>query len=224
VRQAVVVSHPGQVPGEGAIVGYVVPHAGKSVATTRELRAFVQEILPSPMVPAAFVSVPALPVTATGKVDRGALRALGSLAREPERPFVPPRTPVEKALAILWADVLSHTEIGAEDGFLELGGHSLSAMRLLARIREVFDVELPMETLLSEPRLSSLAVAIERAFLEKTEAVTDGGVTAIPEDDAGKPSPGVAAGECAHAELPSRSPEAPFHRGPLTEVAGDAPR
>jgi len=128
------------------------------------LRRFLAARLPSFMVPAAFLVLPELPLTANGKVDRRALARLaesgGTLARPAEAAWVAPRNPVEELLAELWAEVLGIPQIGAHDDFFALGGHSLLGVRLLSRVRDTFGVELPVRALFTHPTLAGLAEAL----------------------------------------------------------------
>ncbi|HEX3130822.1 MAG TPA: amino acid adenylation domain-containing protein [Thermoanaerobaculia bacterium] len=135
------------------LVAYVVPKADKQP----ELRQFLEPLLPAPLIPSAFVFLPKLPLTANGKVDRSALPAPEVRAMKSR----PPAGPVEELLAGLWEGVLGAKRVGAEDDFFDLGGHSLLATRLVSRIREVFQVELPLADLFQEPTVAAVAVRIE---------------------------------------------------------------
>ena len=142
------------------LVGYLVSRAGQAPAL-EELRGWLQERLPEYMVPEVLVLLEQLPLTATGKLDRQALRA-----RELERPalatgYVAPRSELEALLAGLWAEVLRLERVGIHDNFFALGGHSLLLTHLVARIREVLRVELPLRTLFDAPTIASLAIHIE---------------------------------------------------------------
>ncbi len=130
----------------------------------RELRGFLAERLPPFMVPAAFVPLPAFPLTPNGKVDRRALASLAAgapAAARPDVPFVAPRTTVEGVVAALWADLLGLDRVGVHDSFFELGGHSLLAARAAARLRELLGVEVPLRVLLERPTAAGVAAAVE---------------------------------------------------------------
>ncbi|HSK78180.1 MAG TPA: amino acid adenylation domain-containing protein, partial [Thermoanaerobaculia bacterium] len=151
VREAVVVAS-GQ-----RLVAYV---AGD--VAVEDLRRPLSERLPDYMVPAAFVTLAELPLTANGKVDRKALPA-------PERQSAPeahlaPRTPVEEVLAGIWAEVLGLEQVGADGHFFDLGGHSLLATRVMSRLRAAFGVEMPLRDLFAAPRLADLALRVEEAL------------------------------------------------------------
>ncbi|HEX2091791.1 MAG TPA: amino acid adenylation domain-containing protein, partial [Longimicrobiaceae bacterium] len=153
--------------GEKRLVGYVVPEGGRPSAA--ELRAHLELHLPAYMVPGAFVELDALPLTPHGKLDRRALPAPGTVARESR---VAPRTPVEEILGGIWAEVLGIEQVGATDDFFELGGHSLVAMRVISRIRATLGVELPLRALFETPTVAGLAgrVATVRREGPGTEA------------------------------------------------------
>ncbi len=148
-------------PGDRRLVAYVVPEEEPSPAG--ELRRFLKEKLPEYMVPSAFVTLEALPLTPNGKVDRGALPSPDWTRPELERAFVAPRTPVEEVLSGIWAQVLGVEQIGVHDNFFELGGHSLLAIQLVSRLREAFQVELPLRDLFKSPTIAALAASVEAA-------------------------------------------------------------
>jgi aryl carrier-like protein len=110
------------------------------------------------MVPSHFVALDALPLTPHGKVNRAALPPPGRAGAE--RRVVAPRTPIETALSEIWAEVLGCGPVGVEDDFFDLGGDSLLAMRLLARLRIAFRVDVPLRALFEAPRLAELATLI----------------------------------------------------------------
>ena len=111
------------------------------------------------MVPSAFVTLEALPLTANGKVDRKALPA-SQLARRAT--VVEPRTRVEMQLLNIWQRALERTDFGVRDNFFELGGHSLLAVRLFALIERVFGRRLPVSALFQAPTIERLGQRLER--------------------------------------------------------------
>ncbi len=168
VAQAVVLAR--QVAAEGwsdrQLAGYVVAREGAPAGPElgRELRRYLAERLPSYMVPAQVVALPALPLAATGKVDRLALaaRPLGEAAGE-EVERAAPRTPYEELVAQVWEELLGRERVGVDDDFFELGGHSLLATQVISRVSEAFQVELPLRTLFESTTVARLAAAVEKA-------------------------------------------------------------
>ncbi|WP_341849581.1 amino acid adenylation domain-containing protein, partial [Actinomadura rifamycini] len=155
VVQAAVIAREDQ-PGIKRLVAYVVGDADEST-----LREFAAAKLPDYMVPAAFVSLDAIPVTRNGKLDRSALPAPAFAGASSGRG---PATPTEEVLCGLFAEVVGLPSVGAEASFFELGGDSLLAMRLIARIRAVLDAEVGIRDLFASPTVAGLArvVADER--------------------------------------------------------------
>jgi acyl carrier protein len=124
------------------------------------------------MLPAAFVTLAALPLTATGKVDRLALP-------EPERtrshlamPLYAPRTPIERELVGLWTEVLGVEPIGIHDAFLDLGGDSLLASRLMTRVMDKFHLDMPFQLLMQATTVEDMAMVITQRLAE-TAALED---------------------------------------------------
>ncbi|WP_086688519.1 non-ribosomal peptide synthetase [Nostoc sp. T09] len=126
-----------------------------------QLRSFLQEKLPDYMVPDRFLLLDALPITPNGKVDRKALPAPDATRPELAENFVPPCTPLETELAEIWAEVLGIEQVGIQDNFLELGGQSLLAIQVVSRIRDKYQVDLPMRSLFDSPTIAQLAQQIE---------------------------------------------------------------
>ncbi len=131
-----------------------------------ELRNFLQEKLPSFMIPFAFVMLDELPLTPNGKVDRAALPAF-ERAAEQSVSHVDPRTPVEELLTGIWSEVLKVPQVSIDDNFFELGGHSLLATKIVSRIREVFRVEVGLRALFSAPTVAGVAEHIEAALRDE---------------------------------------------------------
>ncbi|HKV09943.1 MAG TPA: amino acid adenylation domain-containing protein, partial [Thermoanaerobaculia bacterium] len=152
VREALVAGRPTP-GGETRLIGYVVPRG-----EARDLREWLRSRLPEAMVPSAIVALDAFPLTPNGKVDRRALPE--PAATGPAEPAAL-RTPTEEILAGLFEEVLETGPVGAEDGFFERGGHSLGAVRLLARARQAFGVEVELRALFERPAVRALAAHVD---------------------------------------------------------------
>ena len=164
LREAVVVVREDRV-GDPRLVGYVVARSDPA-PTSSDLRRHLKQTLPDYMVPAAFVTLPALPLTENGKVDRHALPAPGGSRPDLDGAFVAPRTELEARVAAIWAAVLDLDEVGVHDNFFDLGGHSLLATRAVSRLRETFGVDLPLRPLFENPTVAGLAESVEAALLD----------------------------------------------------------
>jgi acyl-CoA synthetase (AMP-forming)/AMP-acid ligase II len=124
------------------------------------LRQFLAQRLPEYMIPAAFVTLVALPISANGKIDRRALSARDLAADDPAQdapPSTPPRTDLEHALAQIWSQVLGRERIGVHDNFFELGGHSLLATQIAARIGKSFQRAFQVRQIFEAPTVAQLA-------------------------------------------------------------------
>ncbi|MET9600667.1 amino acid adenylation domain-containing protein [Streptomyces sp. NPDC006459] len=163
-RAAVVVRE--DVPGERRLVGYVVPEAGTAL-DAEAMRAELARSLPEYMVP-LLVVVDGLPVTANGKLDRRALPAPAAAAAATG--YEPPAGETEELVAMVWASVLDAPRIGRHDDFFALGGHSLSATRVAARLRQSLGLDLPLHTLFEQRTVAALATAVETVLLAELEA------------------------------------------------------
>jgi amino acid adenylation domain-containing protein len=156
VRESVVALRPPASPdaGDARLVAYVVARRGAEPAAA-QLQRFLSERLPVYMVPAAFVTLPSLPLTVHGKLDRGALPD-PEPAMSPERAHIAPESLLEQALAEIWSEVLGVEQIGANDNFFALGGDSIRSIRLLGRLRRL-GFKLTVETIFRHQTLRDLA-------------------------------------------------------------------
>ncbi|KAB8318928.1 amino acid adenylation domain-containing protein [Tolypothrix campylonemoides VB511288] len=148
------------IPGDKRLVAYVVVHPEQVAPTSSELRGFLQGKLPEYMVPKAFVFLDVIPLNPNGKVDRRALRAPDTADFSDANSFVEPRNATEEVLAAIWAQVLGLERVGMHDNFFEFGGNSLLATQVISRIRQRFDVEIPLRLLFETPTIAGLANAI----------------------------------------------------------------
>ncbi len=157
VRQAVALMRE-LAPGDKRLVAYVVPEVEESFSTT-ELRRHLQTALPDYMMPAAFVVLSELPLTANGKVNRRALPVPKTTGTSSG--YVAPRTPIEQIVADIWAEVLKVEQVGVEDNFFERGGHSLLAAQVISRLRTACKVELQLRALFEAGTVAALALLID---------------------------------------------------------------
>ena len=152
----------GDVPsGEKRLVAYVVAREGaqpdeasETPLSAEALHAYLTSKLPEYMVPGIFVELAALPLSPTGKLDRTALPSPEGHSGDA---YVAPRTPTEEFLAEIWAEVLELDRVGVHDNFFELGGHSLLTMKIVAKIFERTQINLPLWTVFEAPSVASMA-------------------------------------------------------------------
>ena len=121
------------------------------------------------MIPSRFVMLKALPLTPNGKVNRKALPEPENLRPVTDYPFVPPRTPVEQALTKIWSRILGIKPVGIHDKFLELGGDSLKATRIVSIVLDTFRVKLSVQTLLDAPTVAAMAIVITQRQAERLD-------------------------------------------------------
>jgi amino acid adenylation domain-containing protein/non-ribosomal peptide synthase protein (TIGR01720 family)/FkbM family methyltransferase len=154
------------VPGHKQIVAYVVPHSWAEPEPGL-LRSFVREALPDYMVPGAFVTLEALPLSPNGKVDRHALPAPAELRTDPAG-FVAPVTPAEQTLAAIWGRVLGIERVGIHDSFFELGGDSILSIQIVAQARQA-GLRVTPRQLFQHPTVAELAAVAGAASSPETE-------------------------------------------------------
>jgi amino acid adenylation domain-containing protein len=162
VRQAVVIAREDG-PGEKRLVAYYTAADADGQPTgPTELRSYLSSKLPDYMVPAAYVRMESMPLTANGKLNRKAL-PLPEGDVYAVRGYEAPHGEIETRLVKIWADLLKVGRVGRQDNFFELGGHSLLAMQLTARIRRTFEVELTVRSVFEAPTIAGLAMEVEKA-------------------------------------------------------------
>jgi amino acid adenylation domain-containing protein len=145
--------------GSQRIVAYVVPHAGHTAAVA-DLRAHLRQSLPDYMLPSAFVTMVALPLTANNKVDVKALPHPAPASESSQRPTTEPRGTIAVQLTAMWRSVLADDSVGVNDDFFERGGHSLKAVQLLTMIERTFGRRLPLATLIEAPTVARMELAL----------------------------------------------------------------
>ncbi len=211
ITEAVVVRS--ETTGDASLVAYLVPGEG-ALPELGELRGFLRQSLPEPLVPAYFVPLDALPLTAHGKLDASRLPAATGERPSLAAAYEPPSTPFEEVLAAVWGHALELDRVGAGDNFFELGGDSIRAVRVLALARER-GLELELQDLFRHQTLAELARHARRedaADAETTrpqafELVTASDLARLPPDlvDA-YPLSGLQAGMIYHMDLQPASP------------------
>jgi amino acid adenylation domain-containing protein len=167
--------------GDKLLVGYVVLEPGSPVST-EGLRRHLSASLPAYAVPSVIVPMDALPVTPNGKLDRAALPDPEGARPVLEQPYVEPGTPMEELLVEIWESLLPVDRVGIDDDFFDLGGHSMLALRLVARIQERLGVDLFLTAVFEHPTVRELAEVVASRMVE--EADDDGLVTLLDELEA----------------------------------------
>ncbi|MEH2235674.1 amino acid adenylation domain-containing protein [Nostoc sp.] len=158
------------VTGEKQLVAYVVA-SSEQIPSQVELRRFLQGQLPEYMVPGFFVFLDTFPLNPNGKIDRRALPAPDTFTLRVSTNFVPPENSTEEVLASIWAKVLRLKQVGIHDNFFELGGHSLLATQVMSRVRQAFQIEIPLQLLFENPTIATLAQAMPTAT--RSRSVSD---------------------------------------------------
>jgi len=149
--------------GEQNLAAWLAPMHTDAPPSVNELRALIAAALPDYMVPAIFVVMDSLPLTANGKLDRRALPDPRTFGLRTEATYIAPQSTTELRLKEIWSELLGLERIGVQENFFDLGGHSLLAMQVLARIAAAFRVLLPANSLFKYPTLAQLAQAVESA-------------------------------------------------------------
>jgi tyrocidine synthetase-3 len=144
--------------GQDVMIAYYISRQELDVG---ELRVFLAESVMEEMLPNVFVHLRKLPLTLNGKVNYRALPTLDEAKERIKRAYVPPQTDTERALVRIWAEALGIEKLGIHDNFFELGGHSLLATLIVSRVRESFQVDLPLRNLLETPTVAGVASYIE---------------------------------------------------------------
>jgi amino acid adenylation domain-containing protein len=170
VQQAAVIVREDR-PGHPHLVAYLTSPPTAAAAASAALRTHLQQSLPDYMLPAAYVWLAQMPLTPSGKVDRRALPAPTHELLGARAAFVPPSTPTQKLLAALWQTALSVPRVSIHDDFFAIGGHSLLASQILARLRQDHGIKLSFRKLFEAPTIAQLA--------EVVDALTDAGDTGV---------------------------------------------
>jgi amino acid adenylation domain-containing protein len=166
--------------GEPQLVAYLVPEDARTAPippTVGELLAYLRERLPDYMVPGALVTLPALPLTLNGKVDRGLLPAPDRARPALASAYSAPRSELERTITALWQEELNVETVGVDDNFFDLGGHSLRMARVHARLKEALGREISLIELFQYPTISSLARHLSGAASGEAAAPAAAGVS-----------------------------------------------
>lgn len=170
IGSAVVVAR-GDSHGDKRLIAYVttdVPELGKA-----ELREFLKARMPDYMVPSAFAVLERFPLTPNGKVDRAALPDPDDTRLLRNEDAAAPTTEIEKAVAEILASLLKLNEVDVQANFFDLGGHSLLGTQLIARIGEIYGIELPLRQVFESPTVAELAAEIEKILVAEIEAMSE---------------------------------------------------
>ncbi|MBE9229965.1 AMP-binding protein, partial [Phormidium sp. LEGE 05292] len=146
-------------PGDKRLVAYITAEPS-AIPSSNELRQYLKAKLPDYMVPSAFVLLETLPLTPSGKVDRRALPSPSD--RRSSDTIVLPRNSVELKLTQIWSKILKLDLVGVKDNFFDLGGHSLLIPYLMAQIKQLFNKDIPLATLLQNPTIELLATVVQK--------------------------------------------------------------
>jgi acyl carrier protein len=164
IEQSVVVARD-VTPGDLCLIGYFVP-VPQSHLTLGELRSFLRARLPDFMVPAKFVRLEKLPLIANGKIDRMSLPPADDTNILRDNAYAAPRTDIEKTVAKMLARLLELEDVDLRDNFFSIGGHSLLGAQLVARVRETFEIEMPLRVIFEAPTVAELSAEIERLLVK----------------------------------------------------------
>jgi acyl carrier protein len=168
VRECVVVVRE-DVPGDKRLVAYVVGDEAAEAVDHAVLRAQLKKVLPEYMMPSAFVKLAELPLTPNGKIDRKALPLPEQNRSEAGPGYVAACTPVQEVLCGMWEQVLRVERVGVYDNFFELGGHSLLATQIISRLKEAFQIEIPLRTLFEAPTVAEFSEITQDAIQKRHE-------------------------------------------------------
>ena len=164
-------------------------------ASVQDIKSFMRETLPEYMIPAKLVELDALPRTPNRKIDRNALPVPGEQEAAPESDFAAPTTEMEKTIAAIWTEILQVDQIGVEDNFFDLGGHSLHATRVLSRLRNQLQRDIPLRILFEQPTIAELSAVLEEEsndtedadallqMIEELKGLSDDEVTQLLNDE-----------------------------------------
>jgi amino acid adenylation domain-containing protein len=189
IKQAVVLARE-DTPGHKRLVGYLVPH-GEEVPTRSELRSLLMPQLPDYMVPSDYVVLTEIPISPNGKIDRKALPAPQAATDQPppSDAHMAPRSESEKRIAAILCEVLELRSVGLHEDFFDLGGHSLTAVRTVARINQEFGVDLSVRILFEAKTCAQLAQKVELRATREASAEPERWPILVPVQPSGAGTP-----------------------------------
>jgi acyl-CoA synthetase (AMP-forming)/AMP-acid ligase II/acyl carrier protein len=170
IRESIVVAHAQN--AATTLVAYIVTDRDSPPATD-DLRAYLRQRLPDYMLPASFISMEEMPLTPNGKVDRKALPEPDTSRPVLTKGYVPPETEIEQRMAEIWQKVLGLEKVGRHDNFFDLGGDSISVMKMMICVSQVLGVETPPKTLFEMPTLADFAGSVEDSLIAEIESLSD---------------------------------------------------
>ncbi|MCB8977443.1 MAG: amino acid adenylation domain-containing protein [Ardenticatenaceae bacterium] len=156
--------------GEKQLAAYLVAPSADATLPT-DLRQFASERLPTHMVPTAYTVLEALPMNANGKVNRQALPP--PVVAASALTYAPPQTPFEEIMVTIWQEVLGQAQVGIHNNFFDLGGHSLLATQIISRVRDQFEVDLPVRALFEHATIAALSARVEAIIMEELAELDD---------------------------------------------------
>jgi amino acid adenylation domain-containing protein len=176
-----------------SLVAFIILKKGASI-DAGELRQFLKRSLPEYMIPSAFMCVDSFPLTPNGKIDRKTLplrytAVQAGSDQKPARDGIAPRTPTEERLSAIWQDVLKLPLVMVDQDFFTLGGHSILALQVMARVRETFGCDVPLRRLFDSPTIAELAKVIEETLLEEIVNLSDEEAVRLSSDSLARSTP-----------------------------------
>ncbi|MGB0909138.1 MAG: amino acid adenylation domain-containing protein [Nitrospirales bacterium] len=151
----------------------ILYYTSKHKSNPKDLKQFLSKYLPDSMLPSHVIRIPELPLNVNGKLDHDRLPNPDELIDRSAKVYTTPRNSIESQLATLWKEILGITQIGIEDNFFDLGGHSLLLTRLIARVEKIWMVNLSIRVFFEAPTIAELALKIEHALLSDIEGLTE---------------------------------------------------
>ena len=166
--------------GQDRLVAYYV--ANEQLSST-QLRDFLTKSLPAYMIPTYFVALDAMPLTVNGKVNQSALPEVNQDRDMVATVYLAPSSEVEETLVNIWQTILNIPRIGVQDNFFDLGGHSLPAIRIISRIEDTYEINMPIDIFFANPTIAQLAIAIEDILLAEIDDLSDEEVLRLLAED-----------------------------------------